>query len=377
MSTPHEHELVVITGGTGLIGSRICERLANRYQVVALDIQKPDDPVANVDYLECDLTDDSSVHSALESIRSKYGNQIASVIHLAAYYDFAGEDSPLYQELTVEGTRRMLQELKSFDRVEQFVFSSSLLVMKPCEPGEKLTEQSPARAEWQYPESKLAAEDVIRNESGGIPTVILRLAGVYDEYGHSLPITQNIRRIAEKELESYFYPGDAERGQAFVHLDDLVDSFEQTVEHRSELDANETFLIAEDECLSYEKLQDLIGEQLHGVDDWPTIRIPKVVAKAGAWVKDKAATSEEDRPFIKPWMVDMADAHYPVDNSRARQRLNWAPKHRLSQTLPEMLRHLRENPRQWYEINHLPLPDKETLSDLQRSPSGAEKQRAL
>lgn len=376
MSTPNTDQLIIVTGAAGLIGSRICKRLAQQFHVVGLDIQEPDKSLANVDYLECDLTDDDSVRAALETIRSQYGNHVASVIHLAAYYDFAGEDSPLYQELTVEGTRRLLRKLKSFDRVEQFVFSSSLLVMQPCDPGELLTEQSPARAEWQYPESKLAAEDVIRSEAGDLPAVILRLAGVYDEYGHSLPITQNIRRIAEKELESYFYPGDAERGQAFVHLDDLVDCFEQTVEHRGELDAYETFLIAEDECLSYEKLQDLIGEELHGVEDWPTIRIPKSLAKAGAWVKDKAASNEEDRPFIKPWMVDMADAHYPVDNSRARQRLSWVPEHRLSETLPKMLAHLGENPRQWYEINHLPLPDKETLSDLKKSQSSREKQRA-
>ncbi|MCO6047492.1 NAD(P)-dependent oxidoreductase [Aeoliella sp. ICT_H6.2] len=376
MTTPNTDQLVIVTGSSGLIGGRICERLKQQYTVVGLDIQKPESPVANVEYLDCDLTDDKSVDAALATVRNSHGRHVASVVHLAAYYDFAGEDSPLYHDLTVEGTRRMLRGLHAFDRVEQFVFSSSLLVMKPCEPGEKLTETSPARAEWQYPESKLAAEDVIRREAGAIPAVILRLAGVYDEYGHSLPITQNIRRIAEKEMESYFYPGDAERGQAFVHLDDLVDCFERTVQHRGDLDPFETFLIAEDECLSYESLQDLIGEELHGVDDWPTIRIPKVVAKAGAWVKDKAAASEQDRPFIKPWMVDMADAHYPVDNSKAQKRLAWVPKHRLSETLPKMLWHLKKNPRQWYELNHLPLPNKETLKELEQMSLKSEKQHA-
>ncbi|WP_425398002.1 NAD-dependent epimerase/dehydratase family protein [Aeoliella sp.] len=376
MNPPSIDQLVIVTGSTGLIGSLVCERLASRYKVVGLDVQKPESSHSSVDYLECDLTEDNSVQSALETVRTQYGSHVTSVIHLAAYYDFAGEDSPLYRDLTVEGTRRLLRELKAFDQVEQFVFSSSLLVMKPCEPDDKLTEQSPARAEWQYPESKLAAENVIRREAGEIPTVVLRMAGVYDEYGHSLPITQNIRRIAEKELESYFYPGDAERGQAFVHLDDLVNCFELVVERRGELESSEMFLVAEDECLSYEKLQDLIGEELHGVDDWPTIRIPKALAKAGAWVKDKTATSEDDRPFIKPWMVDMADAHYPVNNSRARKRLGWTPKHCLSKTLPEILRHLKEDPREWYELNHLPLPDKETLDKLKQARPRSQKQHA-
>ena len=93
------------------------------------------------------------------------------------------------------------------------------------------------------------------------------------------------------------------------------------------------------------------------MEDWPTIRIPNAFAKAGARNKKKLAASEEDEPFIKPWMVDLADAHYPVDNTRARTLLKWEPEHRLSKTLPEMLRRLKENPRRWYEINSLPPPE--------------------
>lgn len=365
----NQRPLVIITGSSGLIGTRVARQLADQFTLVGLDIMEPQDKSVDIDWIECDFTSDESVCDGLSRVREHYGGQVASVIHLAAYYDFSGEPSPLYDELTVEGTRRLLQELQKFDQVGQCVFSSSLLVMKPCELGEKLTAESPTQAEWEYPESKLRAEEVIRRERGAIPAVILRIAGVYDELGHSLPITQNIRRIAEKELESYFYPGDAERGQAFVHLDDVVQCFARVVEHRDQLSEYEVFLIAEDECLSYERLQDIIGEHLHGVDDWPTIRIPKVVAKAGAWTKDKLAESEEDRPFIKPWMVDIADAHYPVDNSRARDKLGWQPRHRLSATLPNMLAELQRDPRNWYEQNKLPLPDnKQILQELAASP---------
>jgi nucleoside-diphosphate-sugar epimerase len=194
------------------------------------------------------------------------------------------------------------------------------------------------------------------------------MAGVYDEQGHSIPITQNIRRIAEQELESYFFPGDAERGPAYIHLDDLVNVFERVVEKRHQLDNDEVLLVAEDECLSYEKLQDLIGELIHGVDDWPTIRIPKALAKAGAWVKERWAGSEEDKPFIRPWMVDLADAHYAVDNSRARSKLDWRPRHRLSATLPAMIRRLKQNPRAWYERNQLRLPDDKVLQAIASLP---------
>jgi nucleoside-diphosphate-sugar epimerase len=82
------------------------------------------------------------------------------VIHLAAYYDFSGEPSPLYRTLTVEGTRRLLRALQQF-KVEQFVFSSTLLVMKPVEQDEVNTERSVTENEeemWDYPRSKIEAE---------------------------------------------------------------------------------------------------------------------------------------------------------------------------------------------------------------------------
>jgi len=55
-------------------------------------------------------------------------------------------------------------------------------------------------------------------------------------------------------------------------------------------------------------------------------------------------------------MVDLADQHYPVEIGRARELLQWNPRHRLRDALPEMVRRLQDNPRQWYEANKLPFP---------------------
>lgn len=356
MASPQK-PTVLVTGSTGLIGKRLCRRLADDWTVIGLDIKKPESPIENVRWMECDLTKGGSVDAALQEVCRRHGERLASVIHLAAYYDFSGEPSPLYDELTVEGTRRLLNGLKErFTSVEQFVFSSSLLAMQACEADERLTEKSPTEALWDYPQSKLDAERVIQAERGDIPAVIFRVAGVYDEDCHSLPIAQNIRRIYEKQMESYFFPGNAEHGQAFIHLDDLVECFERVIQRRFDLGEYEMFLIAEEECLSYEELQDRLGELIHGKDDWPTIRIPKAVAKAGAWVQQKLAPGDE-KPFIKPWMVDLADAHYPVDVSKAKSALDWTPRHRLSETLPAMVASLKRDPRGWYDANSLPLPE--------------------
>jgi nucleoside-diphosphate-sugar epimerase len=348
--------VLLVTGSTGLIGSQIVETFAGDYRIVGLDVKPPKNNTAGADHIECDVTQDESVIRALAAVRERYSDSLASVIHLAAYYDFSGEPSPLYRTLTVEGTRRLLRALQQF-KVEQFVFSSSLLVMKPVEEDDIISERSATESEeetWDYPRSKIEAERIIRQERGAISTVILRIASVYDENCHSIPIAQQISRIYEKRLESYFFPGDAGHGQAFVHLSDLVDCFRKLVGLRRTIDAHEVFMIAEPDVMSYAELQDQIGELIHA-QEWPTIRVPKVVAKAGAWVKEKTAGQEDT--FIKPWMVDLADAHYPVEIARARQILGWQPKHLLRNTLSQMIGDLKTNPRQWYEKNKLNWPD--------------------
>lgn len=347
-----EKPVVVVTGSAGLIGSKLVEAFAANNRVVGLDVKRPERETAGADWIECDVTKEESVARSLATVWERYGDRLASVIHLAAYYDFSGKPSPLYRTLTVEGTRRLLSQLRQF-QVEQFVFSSTLLVMQPVEDeDEAITERSPVEAEdetWDYPRSKLEAERLIRHERGEIPAVILRIAGVYDEDCHSIPIAQQISRIHEKKLESYFFPGDADHGQAFVHLEDLISCFRKVVELRQELGSYEVFLIAEPDVMSYAELQEQIGELLHGAE-WPAIRIPKVVAKAGAWAQEKILGQET---FIKPWMVDLADTHYPVEIERARKRLGWEPQYRLRDTLSKMIGSLKLNPEKWYATNKL------------------------
>src|SRR5690606_34029338 len=112
--------------------------------------------------------------------REEHGERIASVVHLAAYFDFSGEDSPLYQAVNVEGTRNLLRALQGL-QVEQFVYASTMLVHAPGEPGEPIDEDQPIGPRWAYPESKAAAEQAVAEEHGDIPYVVLRLAGLYDE----------------------------------------------------------------------------------------------------------------------------------------------------------------------------------------------------
>jgi len=198
-----EKPVVIITGSSGLIGSRIIQRLAPRYRIVGLDKAGNKAPPPEAESISFDITDENSISSAMDQIRSLYGTRIASVIHLAAYYDFSGEPSPLYEEVTVKGTEKLISALHDF-QVEQFIFSSTNLIYKPTEPGKKINEDASVEPNWDYPESKVDTEELIRKQRGKMPVVLLRLAGVYDEWAHSIPIAHQIQRIYESNSQAIF-----------------------------------------------------------------------------------------------------------------------------------------------------------------------------
>lgn len=338
--------VIMITGSSGLIGTALIKQLARQYTVIGLDNPGEPYPPSEAICLNMDLTSDEDVQRVFAQVKEEYGSRIASFIHLAAYYDFKGKPSPLYDKITVQGTGRVLRYLQQME-VEQFVFSSSLLVYDSTVPGKKITEDSPLNPKWDYPKSKVKTEKLIHEQRGTIPAVILRISGIYNEWGNSIPISNQLQRIYENQITSHFYPGNTAHGNVFMHLDDLVTALVNTVEKRQALPPEVVINLGEPDTVSYEEMQTTIGKLLHG-KQWNTYRIPKPLAKAGAWVQDLFGD-----PFIKPWMVDMADDHSEINIQKAKALLDWEPKHSLRKTLPVMIENLKKYPKQFYKENGL------------------------
>lgn len=346
---PQEKEVILLTGATGFIGSALIERLAGRFTLVGLDRPGPPHPSAPAHAVDFDMGSDEGVQAALVEVRKRFGARIASVIHLAAYFDMSGEPNALYEQITVQGTRRLIDGLQQFE-VGQFIYASTMLVHKPTDnPDARIDEASPIQAEWAYPESKVRTESLLRERHGTIPLVLLRIAGVYDDMAHSPFIAEQIARIYEHRLVSHFYPGMLCAGQSFLHVEDLSDAIERLVDRRQRLPSELALLVGEPEALGYAEIQDIIGEALHG-EGWRTVRIPHPLAKAGAWLQNEVIGSDS---AIKPWMVDEANDHYVLDISKARRLLDWEPRRSLRETLPRMVAALRQDPTGWYEANKL------------------------
>ena len=348
-----DNGIIVVTGANGRIGDAIMRRFAGRFEVVGFDRKAPAPPPPGCTYVPVEITSDDSVREGLTVIREHHGAHIASVIHLAAYYDFSGEPSPKYEQITVRGTERLLRGLQEVGlTVEQLVFSSTMLVHRPAEPGRFITEDWPLGPSWAYPKSKVRTEALIRAERGELQTALLRIAGVYDDLCHSIPLAHQIQRIYERRFTSRLYSGEIAHGQVFLHMDDLVDAIERVVERRAQLPPELPLLIGEPETLSYDELQHTLARLIHG-ESWETREVPKLLAKTGAWLQERLPGPA---PFIKPWMIDRASDHYALDITRARTLLGWGPQHSPRGTLPTMVAALKADPLGWYRENELEPP---------------------
>ena len=217
MSSAGSKPIVLITGAAGNLGRSVAAALADGYQIVGRDRQaRAEGPDGRYPILAVDLGADESVAAALQAFGQGHGTRIASVVHLAAYFDFTGEDNPLYQSVNVDGTRRLLQALQGFE-VGQFLYPSTMLVHAPCRPG----------------------------EHGHIPSAVLRLAGVYDTQTMVPTLAQQMARIHERDLQSHLYAGSLLVGPSALHRDDMLAALRRAVDRREQLPGGTEILIVE------------------------------------------------------------------------------------------------------------------------------------
>ncbi len=168
-------EPVLITGGAGSVGRQLAGMfLAEGRPVRIFDLPFMDfsglEDEPNVEIVKGDITDKESVYEALRNV--------GGILHLAALLPPASErDRDKTFAVNVEGTRNIIEALKSHGSKATLVFTSSISTYgdtsKESDPI-KITQ--PQNAIDIYAESKIAGEKVLIGS--GVNFVILRIASI-------------------------------------------------------------------------------------------------------------------------------------------------------------------------------------------------------
>jgi UDP-glucose 4-epimerase len=220
---------VLVTGGTGFIGSSLVRRLDELgFCVRVLDsfVRKTKVPDGlQIEFNRGDVRDKKAVREAVKGVDC--------VVHLAALTDVQESfRSPgLYWEINVDGTRNLLRQSVQA-HVGRVVFASSCAVYgePKCLP---IKEAHPKRPLSPYGKSKLEAEHLClqQSEKNGLSTVMLRLFNVFGpkaaSNGYSGVIAEFIRRASQKKPLIVF--GDGNQTRDFVFIDDVVEYITRAV----------------------------------------------------------------------------------------------------------------------------------------------------
>ena len=138
---------ILVTGGAGLVGSRLLRRFAKSRNDCRALIRAGKQVPAGVAIVEGDLFDTASLKTAVE--------EVSTIVHLAAVFRTQNEDE--IWRVNLDGSRNLIDAAKQYAPKVRFIMASTALVYNENapRPGKEDDEVSPQRA---YPASKVAAE---------------------------------------------------------------------------------------------------------------------------------------------------------------------------------------------------------------------------
>ncbi len=165
---------VLVTGGTGFIGSHVVDVLLTRKYTVRCLVRKS----SNLQYLESlpvELVNGD--FDNVESLR-KAVTDTDIIIHVAGVVAAKNRDGFYRGNLTA--TRNLLDAVLKYNPdIKRFLHVSSLTVVGPGKNGKPIDENTQPHPITTYGESKLATEKAVFSYIDRIPFTIVRPAAVY------------------------------------------------------------------------------------------------------------------------------------------------------------------------------------------------------
>jgi len=112
---------ILITGGSGFIGTNLIDHLKNNYSLLNIDIKPPINSDQKEYWRECDILDKSKLFEILRDFQPDF------LIHLAARADVEGKTLDDYKANTI-GTQNVLEAVKNTSSMKRVIITSTQFV---------------------------------------------------------------------------------------------------------------------------------------------------------------------------------------------------------------------------------------------------------
>lgn len=324
---------ILVTGGTGFLGTHLVTQLLDEHQPEDIRIltrsYDRDLDERGFDLVIGSLTESDDVRRAVDGIDQVY--------HLAGKVDRSKDGAHAMYTLHVEGTRRLLGALLEEDIDRIVVASTSGTVGVSKDPNVVATEDSETADElirdWPYYLSKLYAERVCARftEQHDLPIILMRPSLLLGPGDWSRSSTGEVIQFLRGEI-----PATLDGGISFVDARDAADGFIRAMRDGT---PGESYLLGQANMpleRFFERLETISGKRA------PRFSVSGSWAARGArFVSDALNVVGLDTP-IEPTTVEMANHYWYIDATKAREELGWRTRD-ADQTLRDTVRWIRQH----------------------------------
>jgi nucleoside-diphosphate-sugar epimerase len=309
---------LLVTGGTGFIGSHLAEEARRRgADVVAFGLTGRPEERANAELLSQMGVEVISGSITDAELCRRAARGVTHIFHLAVAMREGGKSDEFFESINLDGTRYLL-EAASAQRMQRFIYCSTIGIYGHRAPG-ITREDSPLAPGNIYERTKVSAERLMREfaERCNLPAVVLRPADVYG------PRDQRLLKLFKGVSRGRFPLFGSGKGRRhMVYVDDVVSAFFKACERDAAL--GQGLIVAGPRPCTLRELLDEItratGSKRYG------IRLPLAPMLAlAAVVEDACATLKLDPPIYRRRM-DFFHSDSEFDISRARTVLDWEPR---------------------------------------------------
>ncbi len=252
---------VLVTGGSGFIGSHVVDKLRARgHEPVIYDLRPSPwhtDPAHPVDTVLGSITDREALERALHSCDA--------VAHLAAVADVNDvhaepEDA---ERVNARGTVAVLEAARRAG-VKRIVYASTIWVYSDCEPEEVDEDTLLPPPSHLYTSTKLAGELYCKayQELYGIDYTIMRFGIPYGPRAREAAV---VPAFVNKALagEPLTLAGDGSQSRRFVYVEDLADGVALGL---NDVAVNRVYNLASDETVTIKQIAETIKDQMGDVE---------------------------------------------------------------------------------------------------------------
>lgn len=297
---------ILVTGGSGFIGSHLVDELVSRGHNVSIIDNLSTGNVKNINknarFYSTDITDKNSLEKIFKDEHPNY------VFHLAANTNVPlSVKDPRFDFKSLEGSINIIS-LSCDYKINRLIYSSSGFIYGNTSKL-PISENEPFQPVSPYAITKISSEYYIRyyHQTKGLPYLIFRFATVYGPRQEKGAMADYISKLsANKQAEIY---GDGSKTRDYIYIKDVVDVFTKMFDLK---------IITEMPIFNIGTAKETSLKELY-------FTIAKLLRKS-------------PQPIYKPQRAGELEK-YCLSYKKINRLTSWKPKFNISQGLTETLRY--------------------------------------